>query len=217
VAATLKYFESEMDFDLTQLAPRDAYKLLAGLIVPRPIALVTTLDHDGKVNAAPFSFFNCVGSDPPLVVFAPGQGSPHTPANIRARGEFVVNLVDEAIAAQMNICAIDFPAGHSEVEAAGFALEAGVQVSVPRIAQSPASLECREHSTLEIGRNRLVIGQVLHIHAREGLVSDRLHVAHEKLQLIGRLAGSEYCRTRETFEMARLNYEQWLENQQSSI
>lgn len=204
-----------MDFDLSALSSRDAYKLLTGLIVPRPIALVCTLSESGIVNAAPFSFFNCVGSDPPLVVFAPGSNSPHTPANIRASGEFVVNLVDEAIAAQMNICAVDFPEGLSEIEMSGFTLEESRQVRVPRIAQSPASLECREHSTLEIGRNRLVIGEVLHIHVRDGIVSENGRVSHEKLQLIGRLAGSGYCRSHETFEMARLNYQEWMRLQSS--
>lgn len=202
-----------MDFNLSTLAPRDIYKLLTGLIVPRPIALVTSLGEDGVVNAAPFSFFNCVGSDPPLVVFAPGQNSPHTPANIRTQGEFVVNLVDEAIGEAMNICAVNFPSGQSEIEAAGFTLEKSVQISVPRIVQAPVALECREHSRLEIGRNRLVIGIVLHIHARDGIVDTNGRTNHDKLRLIGRLAGSGYCRTHDTFEMSRLNYQEWQERQ----
>lgn len=198
-----------MDFDLTQLPPRDAYKLLTGLVTPRPIALITTLGENNVVNAAPFSFFNVVGSDPPLVVFGPGSGSPHTPENIRHNGEFVVNIVDEAIAEAMNICAVDFPEGISEIEAAALMTERSVRVLVPRIAQAPASLECREHSTLLIGNNRLVIGEVLHIHTRDGLIDDKGRVVHEQLKTIGRLAGSAYTRTRDTFEIQRLNYEEW--------
>jgi flavin reductase (DIM6/NTAB) family NADH-FMN oxidoreductase RutF len=198
-----------MDFDLTQLTARDAYKLLTGLVTPRPIALVTTLSETNVVNAAPFSFFTVVGSAPPLVVFGPGYGSPHTPQNIRRNGEFVVNIVDEAIAEAMNMCAVDFPENISELEAAGLTTESSTRVLVPRIAEAPASLECREHSTLLIGNNRLVFGKVMHIHTRDGLIDDKGRVLHEQLKTIGRLAGSGYTRTRDTFEMQRLNYEEW--------
>ena len=200
-----------MKFDISQLAPRDSYKLLSGLVVPRPIALVTTLgDHD-VVNAAPFSFFNMMGSDPPLVVFAPGSGSPHTANNIRRNQEFVVHIVSEEIADGMNICATDFPEGVSEIEAAGFTLESSTRTHVPRIAQAPAALECREHSTIEIGRNRMIIGEVLHVYVRDDLVNERLHIDHEKAQIIGRMAGGGggYCRTNDRFEIARLSYEEW--------
>lgn len=202
-----------MNFDLAELGPRTTYKLLTGLVVPRPIALVTTLDENGLVNAAPFSFFNCMGTDPPLIVFQPGPTSPHTPANIRANGEFVVNFVTEEMAQAMNICAVNFPEGVSEIEMSGLATEPSHRVLVPRIAQSPASLECREHSIVEVGRNRLVIGIVEHVHVRDGIVDENFHVKHEKLLLLGRLAGSGYCRTADTFDMPRLNLEQWQNRQ----
>src|SRR4028119_647196 len=101
-----------MQFDLRELSSRDRYKLLVSVVVPRPIALVTSLNATGHVNAAPFSFFNVMGSDPPLVVLGIGDRSPGAPKdtahNIRCAGEFVVNIVDEAIAEKMNICAVDF-------------------------------------------------------------------------------------------------------------
>lgn len=198
-----------MDFDLPQMAPREAYKLLSGLIVPRPIALITTLNVNGIVNAAPFSFFNVVGSDPPLVIFAPGQNSPHTAANIRAHHEFVVHIVDENIAEAMNICAIDFPEIVSEIEAADFTTISSTRVKVPRIEQAPVALECREHSTILIGNNRLVFGEVLFIHARDDIVDENGRIVHENLNPIGRLAGNSYTRTKNTFEMPRLDYEAW--------
>ncbi len=200
-----------MNFDISQLAPRDSYKLLAALVVPRPIALVTTLGENGIVNAAPFSFFNMMGSDPPLVVFAPGHGSPHTAHNIRHNQEFVVHIVNEEIAQQMNICATDFPEGVSEIEAAGFTLESSTRIVVPRIKEAPAALECREHSTIEIGRNRMIIGEVLHVSVHDELVDERLHIDHDKAKIIGRMAGGGggYSRTHDRFEIARISYEDW--------
>src|SRR5687768_6986952 len=111
-----------MEINLRELDAKNRYKLMTGVVVPRPIALVTTLGENGVVNAAPFSFFNVMGSDPPIVAMGPGwrpDGSAKdTALNIRATGEFVINLVDENLAQQMNICATDFPAGESEIEAA---------------------------------------------------------------------------------------------------
>lgn len=204
-----------MNFDLHSLSPRDSYRLLTGAIVPRPIALVTSLDEAGRVNAAPFSFFNIVGADPPLVVLGIGDrgvGEPKDSArNIRARGEFVVNLVDEALTQAMNICAVDFPAGISEVEAAGLELAPSQKIAVPRLARSTVSLECREHSVLQIGRNRVIVATVLALFVRDDLVdAERLMVHSEKLGLIGRMGGAGgYVKTSDTFQMPRLDFEQW--------
>ena len=151
------------------------------------------------------------GGAPPLVVFAPGHGSPHTAGNIRHNQEFVVHIVSEEIADGMNICATDFPEGVSEVEAAGFTLESSTRIRVPRIAQAPAALECREHSTVEIGRNRMIIGEVLHVYVSDDLVNERLYIDHDKAKIIGRMAGGGggYCRTNDRFEIARMTYEEW--------
>src|SRR5688572_32679538 len=140
-----------MEFDLRRLNSRDRYKLLASVVVPRAIALVTSVDAQGRVNAAPFSFFNVLGSEPALVVLGIGDrpdGAPKdTARNIRLTHEFVVNLVDEAIAERMNICAVDFPAGTDELRHAGFTCLPSADVQPPRLAESPVNLECREIST----------------------------------------------------------------------
>jgi flavin reductase (DIM6/NTAB) family NADH-FMN oxidoreductase RutF len=205
-----------MLFDLQVLAPRDRYKLLVSVVVPRPIALVTTLDEEGRVNAAPFSFFNVLGSDPPIVALGPGDrsgaGQPKdTARNIRERGEFVVNIVDEALAPAMNICAVDFPPGVDELVAAGLSPMPSVAVKPPRIAQSPVSLECREHLTISIGRNRIVLGEVLRLHIRDDLVDvEKMHVATERLLPIARMhGGSWYARSGDLFSMPRLSFEEW--------
>lgn len=209
-----------MHLDFSTLAPRDRYKLLTALIVPRPIALVTSLGKNGVVNAAPFSFFNCMGSDPALiyVTFSARPDTPHAPGeikdtsrNIETAGEFVVNLVDENLANAMNICATDFPPDVSEIEAAKLKLAPSQLVKTPRLAASPASFECREHTRLEIGNNRILIGEVIGLTLRDELLdTEKLYVATDELHLIGRMGGAGgYTRTRDTFEIARLSYEDW--------
>ena len=198
-----------MELDLEgQFADR-AYQLLVSLVVPRPIALVTTVSADGKVNAAPFSFFNVLGAQPPIVAFAPGDrddGSPKdTALNIRALHEFVVNLVDESIASAMNQCAASLPYGENELVRAGLTATPSSSVKPPRIAEAPASLECIEWGTLQIGNNRVVIGVVKRLHLREELFNaEKKRINTEKLFLIGRMASPHwYCRTRDRFEMIR--------------
>lgn len=187
------------------------------MVVPRPIALVTTLDELEQVNAAPYSFFNLLGSDPPIVALGPGDSAPGEPKdtarNIRASGEFVVNIVDEALARAMNICAVPFPRGVDELTAAGLSGVPSVGVKPPRIFESPVSLECREHSTICIGRNRIVLGTVLQLHIRDDLVDlEKMHVHAERLGAIGRMHGAGwYARTTDLFAMPRLSYEEWRE------
>jgi flavin reductase (DIM6/NTAB) family NADH-FMN oxidoreductase RutF len=198
------------------LAPLDRYKLLCGVVVPRPIAFVTTLDENGKVNAAPFSFFNVFSEDPPLVVLGlqhRPDGSPKdTTRNIHRSGQFVVHMVDEALAAAMNDCAIDFPSGSSEVEATRLRTLPSVDVAVPRLAAAPFALECRQHVALAFGSGReLLVGEVLRLHAREGLVDEgRMYVDFDVYHPIGRLFGNLYSTQRETFAMNRESHAQWL-------
>jgi len=198
-----------MEFDLNGEHARYSYRLLAGLVTPRPIAWVTTIDEEGRVNAAPFSFFNVFGTRPPMLAFAPGNKTPEIPKdtarNIRRTGEFVVNLVDEACAEAMNLTAKELDHGESEVELAGLHTEPSRSVAPPRIAESPVSLECREWSTLEIGQNRLVIGLIDRIHAREGVVDpESLLVDREVFRPIGRMeVPAGYCRTGDHFVMPR--------------
>ena len=142
-----------MKFDLSSTPLRDVYNLMIGLVAPRPIALVTTLGPSGCVNAAPFSAYNYLCLDPPIVglgVQAGGREGAElkdTARNIEALGEFVVNVVSADLARRMNVCAVDFPPQVSELEMAGLTPEASSLVSVPRIKEAPAALECRLYQT----------------------------------------------------------------------
>ena len=198
-----------MELDLeTQFADR-AYPILASLVTPRPIAFVTTLSPEGNINAAPFSFFNLLGADPPILAFAPGDRDERTPKdtalNIRLTHEFVVNLVDESLAEAMNKCAASLPYGVNELEKAGLHATPSSTVKPPRIVEAPASLECKEWGTLQIGDNRVVIGLIKRVHVRDELFDPtKRRVVTEKLSLIGRMASPHwYTRTRDRFEMIR--------------
>lgn len=204
-----------MNFEMKTLSPRDRYKLLVSTVVPRPIALVASLNENGVVNAAPYSFFNVMGSDPPIIAFAPGDVAPGMPKdtarNIAASGEWVVNLVDENLANAMNLCATDFPPEISEIEAAHLATVPSLQVLAPRLAAAPVSLECVQHTTLQIGRNRIVIGEVVQLHIRDELIdTEKMHVRTEQMRLIGRMhGGGWYAKTSDLFEIPRLSYQAW--------
>ncbi|MDB6154652.1 MAG: flavin reductase family protein [Chthoniobacteraceae bacterium] len=186
-----------------------AYAVLASLVIPRPIAWVTTLNAEGVVNAAPFSFFNVLGANPPIVGFCPGDrenGDPKdTARNIRLNHQFVVNLVDEGVAEAMNKTAASLPYGTDELRAAGLTTLPSSVVSPPRIAESPASLECSEWGTVQIGGNRLIIGLVKRVHIREELFDAKtLRVRSKAFHVIGRMASPNwYCNTRDRFEMVR--------------
>ena len=198
-----------MTFDLAGKDNNNAYKLLAGLVTPRPIALVTTVDEADRVNAAPFSFFNVFGSNPPIVAFAPGDRAPEIPKdtarNIRKNKEFVVNLVDEAIAEQMVQCAAEIEYGENELEGVGLTTTPSIHISPPRITEAPVSLECREWGTLQIGGNRLVIGLVELMHTRDGVLDpETLHVNRDAYKVIGRMHGPDgYIRSSDFFTMER--------------
>lgn len=198
-----------------ELAPRERYKLLCATIIPRPIALVTSVDPAGIVNAAPFSFFNVFSEDPPLVVLGlqhkPDRTAKDTTRNIAETGVFVVNLVDEGLAEAMNVCAVDFPSGTSEIDAAGLSLADGIDVPVPRIAEAPFALECRRTVSLAFGGGReILLGEVVRLHAREGLVDPAtLRVAAERYQPVGRLFADGYARQRDRFELKRETVADW--------
>ena len=198
-----------MELDLEHQFADRAYQLLASLVTPRPIAFVTTISPDGKVNAAPFSFFNLLGARPPILAFAPGDRDDGTPKdtalNIRATHEFVVNLVDEAIAEAMNQCAASLPYGENELLHAGLHSAPSSLVKPPRIVESPASLECIEWGTLQIGGNRVIIGIVKRLHLRDEFFdAEKKRIRTDKLLVIGRMASPHwYCRTRDRFEMIR--------------
>jgi flavin reductase (DIM6/NTAB) family NADH-FMN oxidoreductase RutF len=205
-----------MRFAFAELSPPERYKLLGGLVVPRPIALVTTRDRDGRANAAPFSFFNVVAEEPPLIVLGLGVhargGAKDTTNNIRDGGEFVVNLVDEPLAAAMNLCAIDLPPEVSEIDLAGLELLPSEAVAPGRIAAAPVSMECKRYITLQPGAERyIVLGEVLVLHVKDGIVDPaRLRIDRDAYAPIGRLFGGGYVRTRDRFDMPRISYRDWL-------
>ncbi len=165
-----------------------AYPILASLVTPRPIALVTTISPDGKVNAAPFSFFNVLGASPPILAIAPGDRDDGTPKdtalNIRLTHEFVVNLVDETIAEAMNKCAASLPYGEDELVHAGLHGTPSSVVKPPRILESPVSLECKEWGTLQIGdRVSGLAGQGLSMRQDSGAVQNRRIGNREKANI----------------------------------
>jgi flavin reductase (DIM6/NTAB) family NADH-FMN oxidoreductase RutF len=202
-------------FDFATLSARERYKLLIGTVIPRPIAFVTTVDEAGNVNAAPFSFFNCLSADPPIVAIGvenhPDMRLKDTARNVRNTEVFTVNIVDHALVDAMETCAIAFDAGVDELERAGLSAIAGTHVACPRIAQAPAALECRRYLTLEIGRSRqIILGTVLGVFIRDGLVDrGRLHVDQAGMDAIGRLGGHGYSTTRDQFERVTRTVAQW--------
>ena len=207
-----------MQFDLETAPAGVAYRLLIGLVAPRPIALITSMDKQGRLNAAPFSAYNYLGTDPAIVAVGVQNRSesPHVPKdtarNIRQTGEFVVNVVTEDIAQKMNICATDFPAEVSELEMAGFTTAPSRAVRPPRLAEAHAALECREHATVEIGNTRIILGRVVSIFVEDQFVDPAgPYIQAESLHAIGRMNGlGNYVRTRDAFlTIPRIPFAEW--------
>jgi len=215
-----------MNFDVEKVKAREIYNLLIGLVAPRPIALVTSMNEDGRLNAAPFSAYNYLCTDPPIVAMGVtnrpnGEFVPKdTARNIRRTGEFVVNVVTEDLMHQMNICATDFPAEVDELEMAGFNTEPSQMIKVPRIREAHAALECREHTTMEIGRSRIILGRVVAIYIEDRFVDPTgPYVRAEELHAIGRMNGlGSYVKTRDSFlTMPRISYEEWKKGNRQGI
>jgi flavin reductase (DIM6/NTAB) family NADH-FMN oxidoreductase RutF len=204
-------------FDFSELSARDRYKLMIGTIIPRPIAFVTTVDEYGRVNAAPFSFFNCLSADPPIVAVGvenhADMAYKDTGRNIRHTEQFTVNIVDDAMVEAMNVCAIPFAADVDELATAGLTAIPGLHVKCPRIAEAPAALECRRYVTLEVGRSReIILGEVRGVFIREGLVDRvRKYVDQRGMDAIGRMGGDGYTRTRDYFDLPTMSVAQWQE------
>lgn len=192
----------------------DRYKLLIGAITPRPIALVSTCDEQGRANVAPYSFFNGIGSEPMSVLFCPASldvGDKDTlrnclPQDQGGLGEFVVNFAVEGYARAVAAAGEVLPYGESEFEACGFTPAPCQVVKPPRVAQSPISFECKTTHVIRLNPEQprgpnVVIGEVVYVWAREDIVNERFHVDPERLRTIGRMGGKAYCRTRERFEL----------------
>ncbi len=202
-------------FDAATLTAADNYKLLSGVVVPRPIAWVSTVDAAGVRNLAPYSFFTVVSANPPVVCFCPAAREPaeelrttkDTLENIRATGEFVVNVVCEELAGPMNQTAAALPAGVDEFAVAGLTAVAGELVGAPRVAEAPVQIECRLREIIEVSPlplgGWLVLGDVLRFHVSERVLEPKLHIAPDKLRAVGRMAGAEYVRTGDRFSLER--------------
>ena len=197
----------DVTFDFRELSARDKYKLMIGTVVPRPIALVTTVDASGRVNAAPFSFFNCLSADPPILALGvenhPDMRFKDTGLNIRLTEVFTVNIVSHAIAEAMHVCSVPFPPDRDELQAAGLTAMPGKTVASPWIKEAPAAFECRRHLTLELGKSRqIILGEILFAHYHSDVVdADRLHIDPAKLDAIARLGGNTCSTIRDRFDM----------------
>jgi flavin reductase (DIM6/NTAB) family NADH-FMN oxidoreductase RutF len=208
-----------MLFDMETLEAQNRYKILASTVTPRPIAWVTTRSEDGVVNAAPYSFFNALGHEPPTLALGllAGKGRfKDTATNILATGEFVVNLVSEKNAEAMNVTCIDAPPDIDELELAGLTPAPSHAVRPPRIAESPVSFECRVLTSLVTGPHQtIVIGRILRAHIDDAVVQDkaRCYIDTQALRLIGRMHGSGwYARCTDLFQMDRPAWAEWQRN-----
>ena len=186
--------------------------VLTGVIVPRPIAFVSTMSPDGEVNLAPYSFFNAVSYN--HVVFSSSRHvsnkSKDTLRNIEETGQFVVNIVVDPIADAMNATAAEYPEGVDEFEIAGLTHAPSQIVKPPRVAESPVNIECELDQVVQIGsgphEHGLVIGKILLMHVSDDVI-DGHRIDQAKLMATGRMAGNMYCRTNDRFEMARPVYD----------
>jgi flavin reductase (DIM6/NTAB) family NADH-FMN oxidoreductase RutF len=208
-----------MQFDFQTMKPMDRYELLLGTVLPRPIAIVTTLSTDGALNAAPYSLFNVVSHDPPVLMIAvlphPERRLKDTAANIFATREFVVNLAPRSMAEAMNITNIDAPPGRNELKLADLQTTPSASVKPPRVAASPVAFECRLLSALSFNSEQAVIfGEVITAFVSDHLVLDAAHgiVDAPKLDLFGAMhAARWYCSTSDRFEMVRPTWAQWID------
>lgn len=207
-----------MEIDTASISRAERYKLLIGGIVPRPIAFVATVDAEGRMNLAPFSFFTAIGSDPMMVMFCPANkedGSEKDtlanakPASEGGTGEFVVNIVSVAIAEQMAACAANLPRGESEFAFSGLTPTPSVKVKPPRVKECKLCFECVTTQVIRTnpgapGGGNVVMGRVVHVHSADGVHNERLHTDPAVLDALGRMGGARgYCTTRDRLEVAR--------------
>ena len=212
-----------MEFDFSKLTSKDRYKLLSSTVIPRPIALVSTIDENGVLNAAPYSFFNMFAEEPATCVLGiqkrPDGKYKDTSSLIRKSGEYVINLVDMDLAESMNISSINFDPEYDEFDLAGFTPVPSRLIAPPRIKEAPVSFECRRTVTLQLNEERdLVVGEVLTMHARDGLIdTETLYLDREKYDVVGRLYADLYAPLREVFSLKSSTQEEWLEKHNKKV
>jgi flavin reductase (DIM6/NTAB) family NADH-FMN oxidoreductase RutF len=200
-----------VQFDISNTDAQTAYHALVGVVTPRPIAWVTSIDSAGRVNLAPFSFFNTFGGHPPIVVFAPNRrpdgSKKDTLANVEATREFVINLAVADLSEQVNLSSQGLPKFDNELERLGLTTLPSVKIKPPRLRESPIHLECVLRQVLQFGEGvestNMVIGEVVLIHVDDAMLDERSRIDPHKVQTIGRLGGNYYCRTSDLFEIRR--------------
>lgn len=200
-----------MVIDVSKTAVVDVYHTLVGIVTPRPIAWVTTIDAKGRVNLAPFSFFNAFGANPPIVVFSPtlrrDATKKDTLLNIEAIGEFVIHASTAAFAEKINQSSMELPPGESEVELIGLHTTPSVKVKPPRLTETPVAMECKVRQILPMGDGpiaaNLVIGEVLMIHVDDAVLDEHGRVDPRRLKTVARLGGDFWCHTSDLFEQRR--------------
>jgi flavin reductase (DIM6/NTAB) family NADH-FMN oxidoreductase RutF len=196
-----------VDLELARLPVHERYKLLIGLVIPRPIAWVSTWSANRVANCAPFSFFNVISEEPPLCILSFNWRSDreikHSLKNIRRSGEFVVNLADEETANAMHLSATEIPEGESEFARYGLSAVPARLVNHPRIGEAAASLECRVERRIEFGPEReMVVGEILLVHARDGIIDPATkRISEDRYRPVGRLFAERYCTTRQRFNL----------------
>lgn len=196
------------DFDPAVMSRQEFYRLLTAVVVPRPIAWVSTVGADGGVaNLAPHSFFSIASVAPPVVQFT-SVGRKDSLRNVEATGQFVVNFAPEGLFEQINDTGTDFPHGVSEFEEAGIATEPSLRVKPPRVAASPVALECEVHSTLGIGDSTVVFGRVVHAAVADEVLVDG-HPEITKLRPLSRLGKDEWGTLGDVREIPRIRHADW--------
>lgn len=197
-----------VDLDPETMSRNDFYRVLTAVVVPRPIAWVSTVSpHRFVANLAPHSFFTVSCVSPPMVQFT-SVGRKDSLNNVEATGEFVVNLAPEELFEQVNATATDFPAGVGEFDAVGIAREPSLRVKPPRVAASPVALECTLHSTVTLGDSTIVIGRVVHAAVSEAVIVDG-HPEVRRLRPLARLGKDEWGTLGEVLEISRIRYSDW--------
>jgi flavin reductase (DIM6/NTAB) family NADH-FMN oxidoreductase RutF len=199
-----------LEWDFGALGTPGRYKLLVALVTPRPIAFVSTRGRDGVDNAAPFSFFNVLAEDPPVVIVSIERKrdgrSKDSGRNILETGEFVVNMVDEGLLERMHHCSVEFPAEVSEFAQAGLTAAPARKVAAPRIAEAPVSMECRLHTRVPFAKRDLVIGEIVWLHVRDGIVDPQTLRVTAEYAPVGRLYANLYTRTRDRVALDQNTY-----------
>jgi flavin reductase (DIM6/NTAB) family NADH-FMN oxidoreductase RutF len=206
-----------LEFDISEMNAPLRYNLLISLVTPRPIAFISTLSDKGIPNAAPFSFFNLMGNDPPIVAIGIGKDETRkndlkdSGYNIQKTKEFVINIVNESILEQVNITSVDFPPEVDESEIAGLTKLPSIKVKPPRIAESPANLECRLAGTIEIGNTRIILGEIIYLHIKKEFLDHENQTIHTDLiSPVGRMhKNGVYSRTTDLFNLPRLSLKEW--------